>query len=48
MQTISQDEAFAPSAPMIYTLITSVDKNGKPNALGVSWVTRTSFNPFCC
>ncbi|HXY87866.1 MAG TPA: flavin reductase family protein [Candidatus Acidoferrales bacterium] len=46
MEIIPQDEAFALSAPMIYTLVTSVDKNGKPNALGVSWVTRTSFNPF--
>jgi flavin reductase (DIM6/NTAB) family NADH-FMN oxidoreductase RutF len=46
MQIIPQNKAFALSAPMIYTLVTSVDKNGKPNALGVSAVTITSVNPF--
>jgi flavin reductase (DIM6/NTAB) family NADH-FMN oxidoreductase RutF len=46
METLSQDDAFARSAPMVYTVVTSVDEQGKPNALGVSWVTRTSFEPF--
>ena len=46
MKTISKDEAFARSAPLIYTIVTCLDVNGKPNALGVSWVTRTSFVPF--
>ncbi|HVN74060.1 MAG TPA: flavin reductase family protein [Methanoregula sp.] len=46
MKTLSPDEAFARSAPMIYTVVTSIDEQGKPNALGVSWVTRTSFEPF--
>ena len=37
---------MALSAPHPYTLVTSLDKNNKPNALGVSWVMRTSISPF--
>jgi flavin reductase (DIM6/NTAB) family NADH-FMN oxidoreductase RutF len=46
MKTLSPDDAFARSAPMVYAVVTSLDEKGKPNALGVSWVTRTSFEPF--
>ena len=46
MKALSQDEAFARSAPMVYTVVTSLDEQGKPNALGVSWVIRTSIEPF--
>src|SRR5674536_379739 len=46
MQTLTATEGGALAAPMIYSLVTSLDTNGKPNALGVSWVTRTSFDPF--
>lgn len=46
MKKLSVNEAFARSAPMVYTLVTSLDEQGNPNALGVSWVTRTSFEPF--
>ena len=46
MKTLAQNEAFARSAPMVYTVVTSLDEEGKPNALGVSWVVRTSFEPF--
>ena len=46
MKTLSLDEAFARSAPMVYTVVTSLDEQGRPNALGVSWVTRVSFDPF--
>ncbi|HYA32376.1 MAG TPA: flavin reductase family protein [Candidatus Bathyarchaeia archaeon] len=46
MQTVTPKEAAVLSAPMIYSLVTSLDVNGKPNVLGVSWVTRTSFDPF--
>jgi len=46
METLSQNDAFVLTAPMIYTIITSLDKEGKPNALGVSWATRTSFDPY--
>lgn len=43
---LSENVAFARSAPMVYTVITSLDEAGKPNAMGASWVTRTSFDPF--
>lgn len=46
MQTLNQYEAIALSGPHAYTLVTSLDKNGRPNALGVAWATRTSFEPF--
>ncbi len=46
MKKLSENEAFARSAPMVYTVVTCQDESGKPNALGVSWVTRTSFEPF--
>jgi flavin reductase (DIM6/NTAB) family NADH-FMN oxidoreductase RutF len=46
MQTLTPNQGIALAAPMIYSLVTSLDTNGKPNALGVSWVTRTSLDPF--
>jgi flavin reductase (DIM6/NTAB) family NADH-FMN oxidoreductase RutF len=46
MQILTNDQGVALAAPMIYSLVTSLDVSGKPNALGVSWVTRTSFDPF--
>jgi len=45
MQNLKESEAIALSAPLPYALVTSIDKNGRPNAMGISWVTRTSFNP---
>ena len=45
LQKISENDAVARSAPMVYTVVTSLDECGKPNALGVSWVMRTSFEP---
>ena len=45
MQVLKESEALALTGPYPYTLVTSLDKNGQPNALGVSWVTRTSFEP---
>ncbi len=46
MQAISESEALALSGPFPYTLVTSLDKNGRPNAMGVAWATRTSLEPF--
>ncbi len=46
MQTLTPNQGVALAAPMIYSLVTSLDANGRPNALGVSWVTRTSLDPF--
>jgi flavin reductase (DIM6/NTAB) family NADH-FMN oxidoreductase RutF len=46
MQNLNQSEAIALTAPFPYALVTSLDKNGRPNAMGVAWATRTSFEPF--
>ena len=46
MQVLKESEALALSGPFPYTLVTSLDKNGRPNAMGVAWATRTSFEPF--
>jgi flavin reductase (DIM6/NTAB) family NADH-FMN oxidoreductase RutF len=46
MQVLSESEAIALSGPFPYTLVTSLDKNGRPNAMGVAWATRTSLEPF--
>jgi len=43
--SLTLSQAFKLATPYVYTLVTSLDKEGKPNALGVSWVTRTSFKP---
>ncbi len=46
MQELTQNEAIVLTTPLVYSLVTSRGKDGKPNALGVAWVTRTSFDPF--
>ena len=46
MQNLNESEAIALSAPFPYALVTSLDKNGRTNAMGVAWATRTSFEPF--
>lgn len=46
MKRISKSEALARVLPLPYTLVTSLDVNNQPNALGVAWVTRTSFDPW--
>jgi flavin reductase (DIM6/NTAB) family NADH-FMN oxidoreductase RutF len=45
MQTLNESEAISLSGPLPYTLVSSLDKNGRPNVMGASWVTRTSFKP---
>ncbi|MHC4606976.1 MAG: flavin reductase family protein [Planctomycetota bacterium] len=45
MEKMTFEQGAKAALPMIYTLVTSLDKDGKPNALGVSWVTRTSIEP---
>lgn len=45
MKTVTEKEAYPLTKPMIYTLVSTLDKNGKPNAMGVSWVTKVSSNP---
>ena len=46
MQVLEESEALALSGPFPYTLVTSLDRNGRPNAMGVAWATRTSIEPF--
>ena len=46
MKTITEGEAIELASPLPVALVTSLDKNGRPNALAVAWVTRTSFDPF--
>ncbi len=45
MEPITEKEAYQLTKPMIYTLVTSLDKSGNPNALGVSWLTKVSNDP---
>ena len=46
MKVLNNSEAVALSAPFPYALVTSLDTKGQPNAMGIAWVTRTSFDPF--
>jgi flavin reductase (DIM6/NTAB) family NADH-FMN oxidoreductase RutF len=46
MNILNDSEAVALSAPFPYALVTSLDMKGRPNAMGITWVTRTSFDPF--
>jgi flavin reductase (DIM6/NTAB) family NADH-FMN oxidoreductase RutF len=46
MENIDERKAFGLTAPLPYALITSLDKSGRPNAMGASWVTRVSMSPF--
>jgi flavin reductase (DIM6/NTAB) family NADH-FMN oxidoreductase RutF len=39
------NDAFAKITPIPYVIITSLDAKGKPNAMGLSWVTRVSASP---
>ncbi|MGD0818282.1 MAG: flavin reductase family protein [Methanomassiliicoccales archaeon] len=45
MEKIDENMAFGLTAPLPYVLITSLDKLGKPNAMGAAWVTRVSMSP---
>ncbi len=38
-------EAIKLASPHFYALVTSVDKNGRPNVMGLSWWMFTSVNP---
>ena len=45
MQEISWNEAIELSSPYPYTLATALDRNGKPNVIGLAWWTITSWEP---
>jgi flavin reductase (DIM6/NTAB) family NADH-FMN oxidoreductase RutF len=46
MDELDPNLAFSFTSPLPYTLVTSADREGHPNVMGVSWVTKTSFSPF--
>jgi len=46
MKPLDPDTGAGMTAPLPYVLITSVDGEGRPNAMGAAWVTRVSFSPF--
>lgn len=45
MKEISWDKAVEPGSPYPYVLAVTLDKNGKPNIIGLGWWTITSWNP---
>lgn len=46
MKELSKNEAITLSSPLPFALITANDENGRPNAIGVSWVSITSWEPW--
>lgn len=45
MEVLQHDEALKLASPYPYVLATVLDKNGKPNAIGLAWWTYTSWDP---
>lgn len=45
MKEMNLHDAIRLCSPYPYTLVVTVDKEGKPNAMGVSWWTFTSLEP---
>ena len=46
MREISKNDAITLSSPLPFALITSTDEQGKPNTIGLSWITITSWEPW--
>ena len=46
MEPLDPDTGVSMTSPLPYALITTVDREGRSNAMGASWVTRVSFKPF--
>ena len=46
MKELSKNEAITLSSPLPFALITANDEKGRPNAIGVSWVSITSWEPW--
>jgi flavin reductase (DIM6/NTAB) family NADH-FMN oxidoreductase RutF len=46
MKEITKNEAITLSSPLPFALISVTDKNGSPNAIGVSWVSICSWDPW--
>ncbi len=45
MREVTLDTAIELGSPYPYTLVVTVDKQGKPNVMGLSWWTFTSLQP---
>jgi len=45
MKEISWNEAIELGSPYPYALATTIDKNGRPNVIGLAWWTITSWEP---
>lgn len=45
MKEISRNEALTLGSPYPYTLVTVLDRKGRPNAIGLAWWTFVSWNP---
>lgn len=46
MKELSQNEAVSLCSPLPFVLVTANDENDRPNAIGLSWVTITSWSPW--
>jgi flavin reductase (DIM6/NTAB) family NADH-FMN oxidoreductase RutF len=46
MEPLDFDVGISLTSPLPYVLVTSIDGEGRPNAMGASWITRVSFDPF--
>ena len=46
MKELSQNEAISFCSPLPFVLVTANDENDRPNAIGLSWVTITSWSPW--
>jgi flavin reductase (DIM6/NTAB) family NADH-FMN oxidoreductase RutF len=46
MDELDPNVAFSLTSPLPYVLVTSIDAVGRPNVMGVSWITKASFSPF--
>jgi flavin reductase (DIM6/NTAB) family NADH-FMN oxidoreductase RutF len=46
MDELDPNAGFSLTSPLPYVLVTSVDSEGRPNVMGVSWMTKLSFEPF--
>jgi flavin reductase (DIM6/NTAB) family NADH-FMN oxidoreductase RutF len=46
MEELSKDEAISLCSPLPFVLVTALDDKERPNAIGVSWVTISSWDPW--
>ncbi len=46
MKELKQNEAVTLSSPLPFALVTANDENDRPNIIGISWVTITSWKPW--